>query len=103
MKATAKRIGWGAMIVLAALGLVGCGGAAEAEPITIGLNLEISGDIPKVGEHSREAAELFVETINAAGGVLVGDERRTLALDLADNGGAADGATTCLLYTSRCV
>ena len=94
MKATAKRIGRGAMIVLAALGLAGCGGAAEAEPIPIGLNLEISGDIPKVGEHSREAAELFVETINAAGGVLVGDERRMLALDLADNGGAADGATT---------
>ena len=94
MRATARRaIGRGAIIMLAAFGLVGCGGAAE-EPIRIGLTLEISGDIPKVGEHSREAAELFVETINAAGGVLVGDERRMLALDLADNGGAADGATT---------
>ena len=93
MRATARRaIGRGAIIMLAAFGLVGCGGAAE-EPIRIGLNLEISGDIPKVGEHSREAAELFVETINAAGGVLVGDERRELALDLADNGGTAEGAT----------
>lgn len=92
MTATAKRIGRGVMIALAALCLVGCAGAA-GEPIRIGLNLETTGDIPKVGEHSREAAEMFVETINAAGGVLIGDERRELALDLADNGGTADGAT----------
>lgn len=91
MSTTANRIGRGVMIALAALCLVGCGGA-EAEPIRIGLNLELTGDIPKVGEHSQVAAEMFVEAINAAGGVLVGEERRMLALDLADNGGAADGA-----------
>lgn len=68
-----------------------CGGAAE-DTIRIGLNAEITGNIPKVGEHSRVAAEMFVEEINEAGGVDIGGQNYTLELVVEDNNGTAEGA-----------
>src|SRR5690606_23332997 len=51
------------------------------------------GNIPKVGEHSRVAAEMFVEEINEAGGVEIGGQNYTLELVIEDNNGTAEGAT----------
>jgi len=72
--------------------LAGCGGSGD-ESVVIGLNVESTGSIPNVGAHSQAAAEMFVEEINAAGGVTVGGEQRTLELIVADNQGTAAGAT----------
>lgn len=88
-----RPTGWGSVIVLIVLFLSACSGAAE-KPIGIGLNLELTGAIPNAGEHSRQAAEMFIEEINAAGGLTVGGEQRLLAPAVADNGGTGDGATT---------
>jgi branched-chain amino acid transport system substrate-binding protein len=77
---------------LLALVLAGCGGSDD-ESIVIGLNMESTGSIPAVGAHSQAAAEMFAEEINAAGGVTLGDEQRTLELVVEDNAGTADDAT----------
>ncbi len=77
-------LGWVSLLFLALL-LVGCGGGAVDDPLRIGLNLELTGDIPAVGEHSRAAAEMFVEQINEAGGLEMDGGRRMLELAVADN------------------
>ena len=74
-----------------ALVLAGCGGSDD-DSIVIGLNMESTGSIPNVGAHSRAAAEMFAEEINAEGGVTVGDKQRTLEFVVEDNGGTAEGA-----------
>src|SRR5690606_19671236 len=71
---------------------VACGGSGE-NTIPIGLNVELTGAIPKVGEHSRVAAEMFADEINAAGGVEIGGESYTLELIVEDDNGTAEGAT----------
>lgn len=80
------------LVLIVAFLLIGCTNAAD-QTIPVGLNLELTGAIPKVGEHSRAAAEMFVEQVNAAGGVTVGDSQHKLELIVEDNQGTADGAT----------
>jgi branched-chain amino acid transport system substrate-binding protein len=79
------------ILILAGCQAVETGGGSNT--LTIGLNLELTGNIPKVGEHSRVAAEMFVEEINAAGGVEIGGQSYTLSLLVEDNNGTAEGAT----------
>jgi len=51
--------------------------AAEA-PIKIGFPIPLTGEIPKVGESTKYAAELFREEINAKGGLEVGGKKYPL-------------------------
>ena len=81
-----------AVLLPGILVIAGCQGAGE-DTIVIGLNAELTGNIPKVGEHSRVAAEMFVEEINEAGGVDIGGESYMLELVVEDNNGTAEGAT----------
>lgn len=71
---------------------VACGGGGSNE-IPIGLNIELTGNIPKVGEHSRVAAEMFVKETNDAGGLDIGGKKYMLKLVVEDNNGTAEGAT----------
>jgi branched-chain amino acid transport system substrate-binding protein len=64
----------------------------EASPIKVGLNIEVTGDKPKVGEHAQVAAEMFAEEINAAGGVDIGGTKYPVELVIADNNATAEGA-----------
>lgn len=64
----------------------------DGEPIKIGLNIEVTGSIPKVGEHARVAAEMFAEEVNAAGGVDIGGTKHPLQLVAEDNNATAEGA-----------
>ena len=41
------------------------------ETIKIGINAPITGDIPKVGEGTKFAAEMWLEDLKAAGGINV--------------------------------
>ena len=82
--ATSALIG----VALVAAACSGGGG----DTIDVGLNVELTGDLPKVGEHSRVAAEMYVEMVNAAGGVEIGGETKELRLVVEDNGGTAEGA-----------
>lgn len=80
------------LVLVMAVALAACGGRGD-NTLPIGLNIELTGNIPKVGEHSRVAAEMFVEEINEAGGVEIGGQNYTLELVIEDNNGTAEGAT----------
>lgn len=74
-----------------ALGLGGCGpGGSPSVPI--GLNVELTGEMPAVGRSSRNAAELFVEQLNSAGGLKIGGEQWPIRLVVGDNGAKAEQA-----------
>ncbi|MEE9599201.1 MAG: ABC transporter substrate-binding protein [Anaerolineales bacterium] len=72
--------------------LSACGGAA-AETIKIGINAPITGDIPKVGEGTKFAAEMWLEDIDAAGGLDVGGTKYAVELVIEDNEAKAESAT----------
>ncbi len=67
------------------LALAACGGEKTAHP-AIGLNIELTGDIPSVGASSRNAAQLFFEQLNAAGGAVFASGRGPIDLVIEDNG-----------------
>jgi len=79
--------------VIALSGLAGCG-SGGAPSVKIGLNAELTGEMPAVGASSRNAAELFVGQANAAGGLDLGGTKLPIQLIVGDNGAKADQART---------
>jgi len=69
-----------------------CGQAAQPA-IVIGVNAPLTGDIPKVGEGTKFAAEMWLEDINAAGGLEVGGKKYPVQLAIEDNESKAESAT----------
>ena len=72
--------------------LTACGGAAP-ETIKIGINAPMTGDIPKVGEGTKYAAEMWLEDIDAAGGLDIGGTKYAVELVIEDNEAKAESAT----------
>lgn len=68
----------------------GCKGGGPAIPI--GLNVELTGEMPAVGKSSKNAADLYIDQINADGGLRVGDETLPVRLLVGDNGAKAEQA-----------
>lgn len=87
-----KRISF-LMLSAIMLGLIlaACQPAAPAT-IKIGLNAELTGGIPVVGESCKNAAELAVKEINDAGGLEVGGKKYTIELQIEDNEDKAESA-----------
>ncbi|MFZ4483264.1 MAG: ABC transporter substrate-binding protein [Chthoniobacterales bacterium] len=71
--------------------LTGCGKTGTPS-VKIGLNTELTGEMPAVGASSQNAAMLFVDQLNAAGGVKVADKTIPIDLVVGDNGAKADQA-----------
>ncbi len=71
--------------------LSGCG-KSEGPSVKVGLNVELTGDIPAVGASARNAAELYAAQVNAAGGVAVGKDKLPLRLIVGDNAAKAEQA-----------
>ena len=67
-------------------------GPSGPDTIKIGINVPITGDIPKVGEGTKFAAEMWLEDINAAGGLQVGDKKYKVELVIEDNESKAESA-----------
>lgn len=82
-------------LALGAFALAGCG--KDSNVIKIGFNLELTGDIPKVGEASKFAAEMLKEDINAKGGLEVGGKKYKLEFVYQDNEAKADSAVNAAL------
>jgi branched-chain amino acid transport system substrate-binding protein len=68
-----------------------------ADTIKVGFNLEMTGDIPKVGESSKFAAEMLKADINGAGGLEVGGKKYKLEFIYEDNEAKAESAVTTTL------
>lgn len=66
--------------------------AQKAPVLKIGINAEITGDIPKVGEATKYAAQMYVEDVNKAGGIEVGGKKYRLELAIEDNESKAESA-----------
>jgi len=64
--------------------------AAHAETVRVGVIAEITGDMPAVGASCRNAAEMAVREVNAAGGLEIGGKKLKVELFVEDNGGKAD-------------
>jgi len=60
--------------------------------IKVGLNAPITGDIPKVGEGSKYAAQMWLEDINNAGGLEVGGKKYKVEVVVEDNESKAESA-----------
>ncbi len=71
--------------------LAACQPAAPTT-IKIGLNAELTGGIPVVGESCKNAAELAVKEINDAGGLEVGGKKYMIELLTEDNEDKAESA-----------
>lgn len=73
-----------------ALFLAGCGGS-KSDAVKVGMNIELTGDIPAVGASSKNAAEMFFEKLNAEGGIPLADgQKKRVELVVRDNGAKAD-------------
>ena len=70
---------------------ISCGKKRETI-IKIGINAPITGDIPKVGEGSKYAAQMWLEDIQKAGGLQVGDKKYPVELVIEDNESKAESA-----------
>lgn len=81
------------VLAVMALGvfLAACQPAGPAT-IKIGLNAELTGGIPVVGESCKNAAELAVKEINDMGGLEVGGQKYMIELLVEDNEDKAESA-----------
>ena len=64
----------------------------EPDTIKIGINAPLTGDIPKVGEGTKFAAQMWLEDVNAAGGIEVGGKKYKVELIIEDNESKAESA-----------
>lgn len=79
------------VLTIMSVALVGCKGGG-ALTIPVGVNAELTGDIPSVGASCKNAALLAVKEVNDAGGLDIGGKKYTIKLFIEDNGGKADQA-----------
>jgi branched-chain amino acid transport system substrate-binding protein len=66
--------------------------AKAPESIFIGVNAPLTGDIPKVGEGTKYAVQMWLEDVNAAGGIEVGGKKYKVELVIEDNESKAESA-----------
>src|SRR5689334_3399264 len=60
-------------------------GSVVAKDIVLGASVQLTGPVANTGRYYRDAYQLAIDKINAAGGVKVGNESHKLALKLYDN------------------
>jgi branched-chain amino acid transport system substrate-binding protein len=78
-----------ALVILSAIVLVSCGPAAPTT-IKIGVNAPLTGDIPKEGEQTKFASEMWLEDIGSE--ITVGGTTYTVEIVLEDNESKAESA-----------
>jgi len=81
-----------ALAFVGALIVASCGPAAQPT-IKIGMNNPMTGDIPKVGEGAKNAGQMWLADIDAAGGLEVGGKTYKVELIVEDNESKAESAT----------
>jgi len=87
------RKGWLFIISCLVIGLIFMPSAwCKTKTIKVGINAPMTGDIPKVGEGSKFAAQMWLEDIKAAGGLEVGGKKYPVELVIEDNESKAESA-----------
>jgi len=90
MKSAFKGIVWGLIGVLVVSSNAWSFGRKTV--IKVGINAPITGDIPKVGEGTKYAAQMWLEDIEKAGGIEVGGKKYPVELVIEDNESKAESA-----------
>lgn len=65
---------------------------SKTKTIKVGINAPMTGDIPKVGEGTKYAAQMWLEDIKVAGGLEVGGKKYPVELVIEDNEAKAESA-----------
>jgi branched-chain amino acid transport system substrate-binding protein len=87
------RKGWLFIISCLVISLIFIPSAwCKTKTIKIGINAPMTGDIPKVGEGTKFAAQMWLEDIKAAGGIKVGGKKYPVELVIEDNESKAESA-----------
>ncbi len=60
--------------------------------IKIGINAPLTGDIPKVGESTKYAAQMWMEEVNSTGGIKAGEKKLRVEVVVEDNESKAESA-----------
>ncbi len=79
-------------VVACVAGVLAYANGAWSHPIKIGLNIPLTGDIPKVGEGSKFAAQMWLGDVNGAGGIEAGGKKHLVELVIEDNESKAESA-----------
>ncbi len=83
-------------ILAMVISMAGCGNSDSAgneeDTIYLGLNYELTGDNPVVGESSGRGVDMALEEINAAGGITIGDKAYQVAVKKLDNEFSAESS-----------
>ena len=74
-----------ALSSLAALSTFALANAATAQDIVLGASVQLTGPVANTGRYYRDAYQLAVDKINAAGGVKIAGKSEKLTLKLYDN------------------
>lgn len=74
-----------ALLAVAPAAFLASCGPREPEEITVGLNLELTGDVQTIGQSAKNAAELFFDQKNAGGGVELEGAPRKFRVITSDN------------------
>jgi branched-chain amino acid transport system substrate-binding protein len=87
-----RRLVIATVVFFVAAGLGVCAFAKGPDSIRIGVNAPLTGDIPKVGEGTKFAAQMWLEDVTAAGGIEVGGTKYKVELIIEDNESKAESA-----------
>ena len=90
MKNVLNGIAWGLVAVLVLS--TNAWSFGRKTVIKVGINAPITGDIPKVGEGTKYAAQMWLADIEKAGGIEVGGKKYPVELVIEDNEAKAESA-----------
>lgn len=83
---------WAMIVILAGSWLAAGCAPKEENAIRLGVNAELTGSKPTVGDSCKKAMELLAAQVNQAGGVQVGAKKYPLRLFVEDNEDKAESA-----------
>ena len=90
MKRTLNGIVWGLIAVM--LLSANAWSFGRKTVVKVGINAPITGEIPKVGEGTKYAAQMWLEDIEKAGGIEIGGQKYPVELVIEDNEAKAESA-----------
>jgi len=87
-----NRYKWPLIVLSSVVLLAGACGRAPENEIRIGVDAELTGSKPTVGDSCKNAMELLAAQVNGAGGVKLGDKKYLIKLLVEDNEDKAESA-----------
>ena len=87
-----NRYQWPLIVLSVAVLLASACGRAPENEIRLGVNAELTGSKPTVGDSCKNAMELLAAQVNAGGGLKLGDKQYPIKLFVEDNEDKAESA-----------